>query len=391
MASKTEEGAEVAHHFASPLVLRSLVDRLASYTPPPPTGTNVVSTRIGKYGAETTTLQPPPVLDPSENAPQATVTEDLVIKLLASIMVHPQQGQRARLVLKDELPEDIYMSLHQAGSIPADIKIDSVTVLPPLPDRDTEHKVYPKVNPPAEGEVLERKSAVGVAVVPESLAVPLRIVVTPPVEDEVVEDVEASVEEERNSGTLTVVSGEQREEAQEEYEERTFVRESRAASLKRCVVAALSPSPHHQRTHENSGIPSGSPNCRDAGTPRKGKPRGKGPWHRSSASLTSSPSNGTSSGNGTSSASSTTTSTVQQQRVPEEKRPMTLPSPQFVRGRALSWKKSAEKAKSGERSSTLSPSGQGTTTKSRSSMTWAAVAAALSPGLSPSEHRSPKS
>lgn len=190
VGSKTDEGVEVAHHFASPLVLRSLVDRLASYTPPAVTGTNVASARIGKYGAEPGSLSPPPVpatdLDSEDAPPPATVTEDLVMKLLACLMVNPQQGQRARLVLRDELPEALYMSLHQAGSVEADMKGDSAAALPPLPNRDTDHKLYPKKgNAGAGAKGAQSVLATGNAKAPDSLAVPLSIVVTGPEEEEV--------------------------------------------------------------------------------------------------------------------------------------------------------------------------------------------------------------
>lgn len=182
VASKTNEGADVAHHMVSPLVLRSLADRLASFQAPAVKQSPLPDqNRIGKYGfAPGSAVSPPPEEPEEELPPPPTVTEDLVIKLLACLMVHPHQGQRARLVLRDELPEQVYMALHQAGSVPADVKGDSATALPPLPHRDTDHKLYPKKGNAGAGAAgAEPARATGGALTPELLAAPLVITVVP--------------------------------------------------------------------------------------------------------------------------------------------------------------------------------------------------------------------
>lgn len=385
VASKTDEGIDVAHHFASPLVLRSLVDRLAGFKP----SVAVASTRSASYNDASSVSEGSDI-----DLPQATLTEDLVMKFLACLMVHPQQGQRTRLVLKDEVPESLYMVLHKAGSVPADIKGDSVMALPSVPERDTDNKLYPKkMRAGGESEEREITSAAGRAKAPESLAVPLCIVIT-----NHGGDVGACVDDEADDGgTTTVATEDPVGPAGEVVEERSFVRESRVASLKRSVVAALSPAPHHQRAYEMSrAASSASVDTSPPGssTSKGGKLRGKGLWQRSSTSLTSSPSNTTSPGNGNGKSSASTSGSVhhkqrqhqQQKSLPEESRPMTLPSmaSSLSRGRPLSAKKSpTDKAE--ERAATLSPSTQNLSPKSRSGISWAAVAAALSPGLPPSE------
>lgn len=266
VASKTDEGADVARHFVSPMVLRALVDKLASYKAPAITGKVETSrTSSYKYAGPAPAPVPSPVGDVTgEQVPIPTVTEDLVIKLLACLMVHPQQGQRARLVLRDEVPETVYMALHQAGSVPADIKGDSSMALPPLPHRDTDHKLYPKKGKAGAGALgASPPLATGGATAPTCLVNPLNISIVRKVETApvTVENVE-------------VLAG--------EADSNSSGSPKREASLARSVVAALT---HHR----------GSPDGRTASVPSKsvsGKETGvgsspnksKGLWQRASAS-----------------------------------------------------------------------------------------------------------
>lgn len=169
----------------------------------------------------------------------------------------------------------------------------------------------------------------------------------------------------------------------------------RSVSLKRSVVAALSPSPYHNQNHsrsstvatsattnDSSRIPSGASTGGDSGGTPGGSSsrgsRGRGLWQRAST--------GWSNGNN---------GTTAQQDLAEENRPMTLPAPRALsgssRGRSLSRKKMPPKSAGGssggkgsDRASTVSPSGPGSA-KGRGSAMWASVAAALSPGLPPTE------
>lgn len=337
----------MARHFVSPLVLRSLVDRLASYKPPAHTETS--RGRVGKYGIDPSS--PPPVSAEVEGTPPPppTDTEDLVVKLLACLMVHPQQGQRARLVLRDELPESLYMSLHQAGSIPADIKGDSVTALPPLPDRDTDNKLYPNKGNAGAGAAGAVRSvlATGNATAPTSLAVPLCIVVTPPDEFEA-EQEDDEVEVEQESAAVSGSGGSER---------------PRERSLKRALVAALSP---HPNASESGGWDGNNrlPSLVSAGMNTPGGRSSRGLWQRASTGWSSSVPN-----------------TPGTNDVSEEHRPMTLPSSHGPRGRSLSSKKSPSKTKlGGERAASLSLKSPRSPAR-QSSLSWAAVGRALSPGV----------
>lgn len=358
MVSKTEEGLDVARHFVSPVVLHSLVDRLVSYRPP--VHTESPRGRVGKYGKEPSS--PPPVSAEEEGSPPPpppTDTEDLVVKLLACLMVHPQQGQRARLVLREDLPEALYMSLHQAGSVPADVKGESAKALPPLPDRDTDNKLYPKkslVGAGAARSVL----ATGNAKAPISLAVPLCIVVTPPDEFEVErEEYEVEVEEEAAAVVSAGSGGVGQRPTQR--------------SLKRSLVAALSPHPNASESggwDGSSRMPSlvsagmNTPGSRSSG--KLGSSRGL--WQRASTGWSSSVPNTP----GTTDAS-------------EERRPLTLSPPNGQRGTSLGLKKrNSSKAKSASVcASSLSPTSPRSPRSPgrQGSINWAGVARALSPGV----------
>lgn len=245
---------DVAHHFVSPLVLRALVDKLTSYKPPavkvtPEASKTTENNRMSKYGRVPGTVNAPPAEEPEEPEeekeeeapPPPTVVEDLVVKLLACLMVHPQQGQRARLVLRDEVPETIYMALHQAGSVPADIKGDSAKAQPPPPQRDTDHKLYPKKGNAAAGAAgAEPVFATGGAKVPESLARPLSIFVTPAEEETppvTVKNLERAVQSEEmvaaSTATATAAS------VSLSMSEASLSPTKREGSLRRSVVAAL--------------------------------------------------------------------------------------------------------------------------------------------------------
>lgn len=391
VASKTDEGMDVAHHFVSPLVLRSLVDKLANYTPPTVKRTADAPVRQSKYGLP----QPPPSPGPDDAAeeeappPPPTVCEDLVIKLLACLMVHPQQGQRARLVLRDELPEAMYMALHRAGSIPADIKGDSSKALPPLPHRDTDHKLYPKKGNAAGGAAGAEpmRSTTGGMRAPESLVVPLRISVSPD-------------EEETPPVTVTNI-----EAAGVVGEDDVAVSSDaspspvREGSLRRSVVAALK----SQRGSESSRLPSiaatsasGRETAGGGGGGGGGSstPSGKskGLWQRASVSWANSPLNPA---NGAADIRSANNSPRRINAVSEE-RPLTSPvvlpsSADVAKTRAQSMRKLATRL-SPRPAPELSPSRAGSV-KGRSAMGWGTSSVASSsprPLSTPRTFSSPK-
>lgn len=268
VASKTDEGADVARHFVSPMVLRALVDKLASYKAPAITG-KVETSRTSSYKYAAPSPAPAPAPAPvaetiGEHVPPPTVTEDLVIKLLACLMVHPQQGQRARLVLRDEVPETVYMALHQAGSVPADIKGDSSMALPPLPHRDTDHKLYPKKGKAGAGALGAGPAlATGGAKAPTCLENPLNISIVRKVETSpvTVENVEVLAGE-----ADSISSGSPKREA----------------SLARSVVAALT---HHRGSPDGrtASVPPRSVSGKETGV-GSSPSRSKGLWQRASAS-----------------------------------------------------------------------------------------------------------
>lgn len=354
VASKADEGQEVARYFVSPLVLRSLADRLASYKPPvhtePPRG------RVGKYGIDPS-AGAPAVEEEVEAPPPPTDTQDLVIKLLACLMVHPTQGQRARLVLRDELPESLYMSLHHAGAVPADIKGDTVIALPPLPDRDSDNKLYPRRGNPNAGSS-RTVLATGNATTPEPLAVPLNIVITPPDEFEM----EPPGEEEEEDDAVAASAA------------RSGTGTERM-SLKRQVMVALSPNP---RASEVSGGSSQMPSLISGSltsTPLShNSGKGKGLWQRASTNW-----------------SSSTPNTPGTTEVSDESRAATLPSPQLSaagsRGRSVSMKRIGLGVKTtpasgdpADRASSVSPKSPRSPGR-KAAINWAAVGRALSPGV----------
>lgn len=271
---------DVARHFVSPLVLRSLVDRLSSYRPPPVKAAPEPSKRTGKYAVDPAPQSAIPVAEEEEDddTPTATVTEDLVVKLLACLMVHPQQGQRARLVLRDEVPETVYMALHQAGSVPADVKGDAATALPPLPHRDTDHKLYPKKGNAGAGAAgAEPARATGGAKTPESLGVPISISVAP-AEEETAPVTMKNVESvEELGGEREGALGKSTSEASRSPSTK------REGSFKRSVVNALK----SQRASESrlpttaSSVASGRDNGEGGGDTSSVK---KGLWQRASVS-----------------------------------------------------------------------------------------------------------
>lgn len=361
VASKTDEGIDVAHHFASPLVLRSLVDRLASYRAPAVTGTSEGNNRVGKYGFTPGASSPAPVAEAVEDVPPPpTLTEDLVIKLLACLMVHPQQGQRARLVLRDEVPEALYMALHQAGSVPADIKGDSATALPPLPHRDTDHKLYPKKGNAGAGAAgAEPEGATGGAKAPESLARPLSILVTPEEEETTpvtVENVEGNGIPEEVSVPPCAAS-----EASPS---------PRRESLRRTVVSALTPG----RSSE-SRVSSFAGRSAGGGPSPSRTPSGRGTmWQRASKSWAKSALNPANGG-----AEYKVTSGTVTVDVVEEDRPVTLPAPspqasEMSRSKAISLRKLSTRL-APPRASSSSPV-VGGSAKGRSVMGWGTISVA---------------
>lgn len=391
VASKTNEGMDVAHHFVSPLVLRALVDKLTAYTPPPPPAAPEEPARpVSKYGRTPgSVITPPPAeeepADEDDATPPPTVVEDLVVKLLACLMVHPQQGQRARLVLRDEVPETVYMALHRAGSVPADIKGDSVTAQPPPPHRDTDHKLYPKKGNAAAGAAgAEPVFATGGAKAPESLARPLSIFVTP-------------AEEETAPVTVRNVEGaameQQQPEGQEELASLSEASQSptkREGSLRRSVVSAL----RSQRAAESSRLPSvaassasgregyGGGGGSSSGTPPGGK--GKGMWQRASVKWANSALNPVNGGNVEvhQEKARARAETVEVDVVNEE-RPLTLPAsspkPDPAKARTISMRALATRL-SPRPASELSPTNS-SSTKGRSVMGWGSSSvASTSPG-----------
>lgn len=384
VASKTNEGMDVAHHFVSPLVLRSLVDKLTSYQAPAVTGTAEGNNRVSKYGRTPGSVNVTPAGEedvPEEDAvPPPTVVEDLVIKLLACLMVHPQQGQRARLVLRDEVPENVYMALHRAGSVPADIKGDSATAQPPPPHRDTDHKLYPKKGNAAAGAAgAEPVFATGGAKAPESLARPLSIFLNPgevetaPV---TVKNVERAVIQEE-----VVVAPSVSEASHSQSPTR------REGSLRRSVVSALK----SQRTAESSRLPSvavSSASGRDAysGGGGAGTPggRGKAMWQRASVSWAKSSLNPHNGGNGDV-YHAKAAARAEKVDVVHEERPLTLPvaspKPDPIKARTLSMRALATRL-SPRPASELSPTNSGST-KGRSVRGWGSSSvASTSPGKS---------
>lgn len=396
VASKTNEGMDVAHHFVSPLVLRALVDKLTSYQPPAAAETPEANNRVSKYGRiPGTANSPPPVVEdlPDErNAPPPpTVVEDLVVKLLACLMVHPQQGQRARLVLRDEVPESIYMALHRAGSVPADIKGDAVTVQPPPPHRDTDHKLYPKKGNAAGGAAgAEPVFATGGAKAPGSLARPLSIFVTPaeeetaPVTVSNVRHVEAAAVAREDDTPTASVNVSVSEASQSPTK--------REGSLRRSVVSALK----SQRTADSpSRLPSvaaSSASGREGygggggGTP-SGK--GKGMWQRASVSWAKSALNPVNGGNvDVHQAKAAAMAEREMVDVVTEERPLTMPpspKPDPVKARTLSMRALATRL-SPRPVSELSPTNS-SGSKGRSVMGWGSSSVA---STSPRPATSPK-
>lgn len=395
MASKTNEGMDVAHHFVSPLVLRALVDKLTSYQAPPVTEAPEAGSRVSKYGRAPGTVHAPPAEEvPEEDAPPPpTVVEDLVVKLLACLMVHPQQGQRARLVLRDEVPETVYMALHRAGSVPADIKGDAVTAQPPPPHRDTDHKLYPKKGNAAGGAAgAEPVFATGGAKAPESLARPLSIFVnlaeeeTAPVTVENVEDVEAAVsreeEEEARAGTGTGTAASASEASQSPTKREGSLRRSvvsalksqRAAESRLPSVAASSAS-----GREGHGGGSGSSGS-GLGTPNG---KGKGMWQRASVSWAKSALNPVNGGNVEVHQAKAAAKTEKVDVVGEQ-RPLTLPpsspKPDPAKARTLSMRALATRL-SPRPVSELSPTNPSSTKGRSSVMGWGSSSvASTSPG-----------
>lgn len=402
VASKTNEGMDVAHHFVSPLVLRALVDRLTSYQPPAATEAPEAATRVSKYGRAPGTVNAPPPVDelPDDRdaPPPPTVVEDLVVKLLACLMVHPQQGQRARLVLRDEVPESVYMALHRAGSVPADIKGDAVTAQPPPPHRDTDHKLYPKKGNAAGGAAgAEPVFATGGAKTPGSLARPLSIFVTPaeeetaPVTVSNVKNAEAAVSREED---LQV----QAASASVSVSEASQSPLKREGSLRRSVVSALK----SQRTADSpSRLPSvaassasgregygGGGSSGGLGTPNG---KGKGMWQRASVSWAKSALNPVNGGNVDVHQAKAAARAEKEQVVVDvarEERPLTLPAspkPDAAKARTLSMRALATRL-SPRPVSELSPTNSAGT-KGRSVMGWGSSSVA---STSPRPATSPK-
>lgn len=396
VASKTNEGMDVAHHFVSPLVLRALVDKLTSYQPPAATEAPGTSNRVSKYGRVPGTVNAPPAVeelpDERDAPPPATVVEDLVIKLLACLMVHPQQGQRARLVLRDEVPENVYMALHRAGSVPADIKGDAVTAQPPPPHRDTDHKLYPKKGNAAGGAAgAEPVFATGGAKAPEALARPLSIFVTPaeeetaPVTVSNVKNVEAAVLSREGDPASVSVS------------EASQSPTKREGSLRRSVVFSLK----SQRTAEGSSqSPSRLPSVAASSTsPSRmegygggGSPngKGKGMWQRASVSWAKSALNPVNGGNvDVHQGKAAAIAEKDKVDVAGEERPLTLPAspkPDPAKARTLSMRALATRL-SPRPVSELSPT-NASSTKGRSAMGWGSSSVASS--MSPRPATSPK-
>ncbi len=382
VASKTNEGMDVAHHFVSPLVLRALVDKLTAYTPPPAAAAPEETARpVSKYGRTPGSVHsPPPVeeepADEEDAPPPPTVVEDLVVKLLACLMVHPQQGQRARLVLRDEVPETVYMALHRAGSVPADIKGDSVTAQPPPPHRDTDHKLYPKKGNAAAGAAgAEPVLATGGAKAPESLARPLSIFVTQAEEETApvtVKNLEGAVMEHQQREQLR---GE--EDGLASLSEASQSPTKREGSLRRSVVSALK----SQRAAESSRLPSvaassasgregyGGGGGSSSGTPPPGG-KGKGMWQRASVKWANSALNPGNGGN-VEVHQEKAMARVEKVDVVNEERPLTLPAspkPDPAKARTISMRALATRL-SPRPTPELSPTNS-STTKGRSVMGW---------------------
>ncbi|CAM9376579.1 unnamed protein product, partial [Discosporangium mesarthrocarpum] len=143
IASKAEEGVAVAHQFVSPVVLRTLVDKLSAYKVQAITGT--VAAGKSAQSAQSTSSSDPAAVAAICAGEDGFETESLVIKLLACLMQHPQEGERTRLVLREEAPEALYLALLQLGTVASDVRLDAVATLPSLPPRDSENRLYPKV------------------------------------------------------------------------------------------------------------------------------------------------------------------------------------------------------------------------------------------------------
>lgn len=401
MASKTNEGMDVAHHFVSPLVLRALVDKLTSYQAPPVTEAPGAGSRVSKYGRVPGTVNAPPAEEvPEEDAPPPpTVVEDLVVKLLACLMVHPQQGQRARLVLRDEVPETTYMALHRAGSVPADIKGDAVTAQPPPPHRDTDHKLYPKKGNAAAGAAGAEpvtKFATGGAEAPESLARPLSIFVapaeeeTPPVTVKNVRSAEAAVSREEHAAAG--VAG-----ASVSVSEASQSPTKREGSLRRSVVSALK----SQRAAESRlpSVAASSASGREGyrgggGGSGVGTPDGKakGMWQRASVSWAKSALNPVNGGN-VDVHQGKAAARAERVDVVTEERPLTMPpaspKPDPAKARTMSMRALATRL-SPRPVSELSPTHSSSSTKGRSVMGWGASSVASTspsrPVTSPKPH-----
>eukprot|EP00903_Cladosiphon_okamuranus_P008054 g7768.t1 len=379
IASKTNEGMDVAHHFVSPLVLRALVDKLTSYQPPAVPEAPEPKAPVSKYGRLPGTVNsPPPVQeelpDETDAPPPPTVVEDLVVKLLACLMVHPQQGQRARLVLRDEVPESIYMALHRAGSVPADIKGDAVTAQPPPPHRDTDHKLYPKKGNAAGGAAgAEPVFATGGAKVPYSLARPLSIFVT-------------SAEEETAPVTVSNVKHAEATAAAQDDDvasvsvsvgEASQSPTKREGSLRRSVVSAFksqrtadSPSRLPSVAASSASGPEGYGGGGVSGETPSGK--GKGMWQRASESWAKSALNPVNGGNvDVHQAKAAARAEREKVDVVAEERPLTMPpspKPDPVKARTLSMRALATRL-SPRPASELSPTSP-SSTKGRGVMGW---------------------
>eukprot|EP00752_Nemacystus_decipiens_P001840 g1774.t1 len=398
VASKTNEGMDVAHHFVSPLVLRALVDKLTSYQPPLATeAPDTSNNRVSKYGRAPGTANAPPKVeqlpDERDEPPPPTVVEDLVIKLLACLMVHPQQGQRARLVLRDEVPENVYMALHRAGSVPADIKGDAVTAQPPPPHRDTDHKLYPKKGNAAGGAAgAQPVFATGGAKAPGTLARPLSIFVTPAEE----ETAPVTVSNVENVGAA---AGSQEGEEEEKGRDVASVSEAsqsptkREGSLRRSVVFSRK----SQRTAESSQsppsrLPSVSANYSSTtegyggggdGGPGTPNGKGRGLLQRASVSWAKSSLNPINGGNVDVHQAKAARAEREKVDVVTEERPLTLPAspkPDPVKARTLSMRALATRL-SPRPAPEVSPTNS-SGTKGRSVMGWgsSSVASSMSPG-----------
>ena len=391
MASKTNEGMDVAHHFVSPLVLRALVDKLTSYQPPAAAEAPEPSRPVSKYGRiPGAANSPPPAVeelpDERDAPPPPTVVEDLVVKLLACLMVHPQQGQRARLVLRDEVPESVYMALHRAGSVPADIKGDAVTAQPPPPHRDTDHKLYPKKGNAAGGAAgAEPVFATGGARAPESLARPLSIFVNP-AEEETAPVTVGNVRSVEVAGGAAAASAVVSREVDDMASVSKSVSVSEASqsptkregSLRRSVVSVLKSQRAGDSPSRLPYVAASSASGREGyggGGGGGGTPGGKGKggvWQRASVSWAKSALNPVNGGNvDVHQAKAAARAEREKVDVAAEERPLTLPAspkPDPARARTLSMRALATRL-SPRPVSELSPTNS-SSTKGRSVMGW---------------------